>query len=217
METAKPKEGMSQQPGMTSANNFRRPIRKIILGGLLILIAIWLFMPNTAAWEEEVQLFDGRVLRITQKRRYESAYNGHNYSPHIVREAWIRFNLPELGDREIEWHENLIAMRFDVIEGKPLIVAYPPTALEFEQYGKPQPAYLGFRYENGNWQRIGFKEIPTSQYDANLVIQSHVPRHARPLTLKLKDGKEFNGNPDISKCSKRIYLDPRCNYWGGRV
>jgi hypothetical protein len=160
----------------------------------------------TAEWQEEVQLSDGRVVEITQQRQYEEAYDGHGRST-IVRDAWIRFRLPETDFKEVVWHEQLIGMRFDVVDGKPFIVAYPATGREFDRYGKPIPAYLGYRYENGQWRRVPFAEIPESQYDFNLVAERILPQGMTRLSLMEKNSKQFNGDSFISTRYKRI--DPR--------
>lgn len=185
----------------------RRKHRRSILWLVFLLFVIWLIRDERASWDEEVQLSDGRVITITQKRRYGSVYDGNSFGSHVVRESWIWLRLPELGDQEIEWRENLIPMRLDVVDGKPFIVAYPATGKEFDQYKQPRPAYLAFRYETDHWQRVGFHEIPKSQYDANLVIEQFVPWLVRPMTLELKDGKEFNGKSGIYRKLKKI--DPQ--------
>lgn len=185
--------------------------RKSIRWLIFALLAVWLIRDERASWDEEVQLSDGRVITITQKRRYGSVYDGNSYGSHMVREAWIWLRLPEVGDQEIEWRENLIPMRLDVVDGKPFIVAYPATGEESRLYGNPSPPYLGFRYENRNWKQLAVPAIPLNQYDANLVTERFVPWRARPMTLKRKSSKEFNGNPDIAKGYK--HLDPELVGW----
>jgi hypothetical protein len=188
--------------------SYWRKHRKPILWLAFLLFAIWIIRDERASWDEEVQLSDGRVITITQKRRYGSVYDGNSYGSHVVREAWIWLRLPELGDQEIEWRENLISMRLDVVDGKLFIVAYPATGMEFRMYGKPLPMYLGFCFESGNWKRVAFHEIPKSQYDANLVTKRFVPWMARPMTLKRKASNEFNGNPSVASGYKRVDPDP---------
>lgn len=159
-----------------------------------------------AEWREEVQLSDGRIIEIIQKRHYEEGYDGNGRS-RVVRESWLRFTLPETGNREIVWHENLVPMRLDVYEGKPFIVAYPPTGREFDKYGKPKPSYLGFAYDKNQWRRVPYRDIPEIQYDANLVIKWHPPGDVQKITLALKNSKQFNNHPYVDKSLKRI--DPK--------
>jgi hypothetical protein len=178
-------------------------------------IAHELFRPEwfSAEWREEVQLSDGRVVEIVQQRRYEKAYAGDGSGKStIVRDAWIRFQLPETQYQEVVWHENLIPMRFDVAEGRPFIVAYPPTYREAIKYERPKPSYLGYIYKNNQWRRVDFSEIPESLYDFNLVAKQLMPEGVDRLILSEKNSKNFNGYPDISRCARRVNVAPSCTW-----
>lgn len=134
--------------------------KRLALG--LLLVAVPLVggcSDNTLTWTEEVRLLDGRVITVTQKRRIEE---------NIEREAWLTIKLPELGDKEIVWHENLQTMLLNVYQGRLYVVGKFPTEREVRLYGWPIPAYVGFRYDNGQWRRIQFNEIPEAIYDANM-------------------------------------------------
>ncbi|TAN48524.1 MAG: hypothetical protein EPN21_14685 [Methylococcaceae bacterium] len=158
-------------------------------------------------WPEEVQLSDGRIIEVTQKRRYEKSVHGI-----AAREAWLRFRLSETNFLEIEWHENLSPMRLDVLEGKPFIVAYPPTYREYVQYGRPKPAYFGFTYENSQWLRLPYANIPESQYDANLLIDNILPEGMTKMTLIDKNSKQFNNHRALGKCAKRVSEERICSW-----
>lgn len=140
---------------------------------------------NIGSWQEEVKLLDGRVITITQKRRYESVYTGSN-SGNLPREYWMIFKLPELGDKEITWHENLLPQVLNVYQGKLYVVGTPFTEVEFRQYGKPFPEYVPYRYEAGQWQRIPFNEIPEAIYETNLLIRNEPPSGAKFVTFAIK-------------------------------
>jgi hypothetical protein len=114
---------------------------------------------NTITWTEEVKLLDGRVITVTQKNRVEDR---------MPREFWLTFKLPELGDHEIEWHENLMPMVLNVYQDTIYVVGIPGTIIEYNQYGRPEPKYIGYRYDSGQWVRIPFGEIPTAIYDTNM-------------------------------------------------
>ena len=137
---------------------------------------------NAGSWQEEVKLSDGRVITVTQRRRYEGVYTGQDYGS-VVREAWLIFRLREFDRQDITWHENLKPRILNLHNGKLYIVGFPPTGLEFDQYGKPKPSYIGFRYENGKWQRIPFAEIPEAIYDTNLWIENLPPSKSGRVSL----------------------------------
>lgn len=129
---------------------------------------------DNRSWKEEVRLLDGRIITVTQKRRYQGAYDGQS-SGTVPREAWLTLKLPEFGDQEIVWHEQLEPRIVNIYEGKLYVVGCPPTGLEDHLYGKPRPPYIGFRYEAEGWQRIPFAEIPLAIYDTNLWIENEPP------------------------------------------
>jgi hypothetical protein len=132
---------------------------------------------NTGTWQEEVKLLDGRVITVTQKRRYEGR---------VPREHWLTFKLQEFGDQDISWHENLRPQVLNVYQGKLYVVGMPFTGQEFRMYGNPDPSYLGYRYEAGEWQRIPFDEIPLAIYDTNLLIANAPPNGAKFVTFAIK-------------------------------
>ncbi len=115
---------------------------------------------NTLTWQEEVKLLDGRVITVTQKRRYDT--------DKMPREAWLTFKLPEFSNQEIVWHENLEVQVLNVYQGKLYVVGSPHGLREFRQYGRPAPSYIGFRFDAGQWLRILFNEIPVAIYDTNM-------------------------------------------------
>ncbi|MHB8149559.1 MAG: hypothetical protein ACYDIB_05315 [Desulfobulbia bacterium] len=154
--------------------------------GLLVAIVIvgisldafgFLGFGNTLTWQEEVKLLDGRVITVTQKRRYEGK---------VPRESWLTFKLPEFGNKEITWHENLSPHVFNVHKGKIYVVGMPFTEREFRQYGRPKPSYLGYRYEAGKRQLIPFKEIPEEIYDTNLLIANDSPNGVKAVSFAIK-------------------------------
>ncbi|MCC6212322.1 MAG: hypothetical protein IT513_14900 [Burkholderiales bacterium] len=168
---------------------------------------------DTAEWQEEVKLYDGRVVTVMQKRRYESAYAGGSvHLSQIVREAWIKVKLAETGNKEIEWHENLIPRRLDAWKGNLVIVGDPPTSLEYDKYGKQEPIQIALKYKDGSWQRMKFEEIPREIYDTNLVVKHRLPAGMTFLTLVEKESRQFNGDPYLSKESMTI-VPMRSNFY----
>jgi hypothetical protein len=157
---------------------------------------------NTLTWQEEVKLLDGRVITVTQKRRYESAYNGHNVG-NIPREVWVTFKLPEFGEKEIVWHEKLKPHVLNLYQGGLYLVATPPSGREFIQYGSPKPGYVQFKYDGIKWQRIGFNEIPEAVYDTNMLTANAPGSGGR---VSLADKIEEMKNDRIPNSEKR--LDP---------
>lgn len=185
-------------------------LKKCISWGVMMgIFALLGGCNSTFTWQEEVKLSDGRVITVTQKRRYEGAYNGQNYGV-IPREAWLTFRLPEFGNQDITWHENLKPWILNLHEGKLYVVGWPPTRLEFDLYGKQRPPYIGFLYENGQWRRITLTEIPDAIYDTNLWIEN-VPTH-KAEQVSLNDKAEEMRNPELDRSRKRIDPTYKTNF-----
>lgn len=174
---------------------FKRITFGLVLAGVPIMGGCGSHAAET--WREEVKLLDGRVITILQKRRYDNEK--------MPREFWLSFNLPEFGNQDISWHENLVPRVLNVHEGKLYVVGWPWTRVEYLQYGSPKPPFLGFRYEAGQWQRIPFNEIPQAIYDTNLLIKTEPPRDMKFASFAMK-GEEI-ANERLRDFQKRI--DPK--------
>jgi len=165
--------------------NIAKDIRYVILSIVLVSMPMLGGCSDSKSWKEEVKLQDGRVITITQKRRYESVYTGSN-TGNLPREFWLTFKLPEFGDKEITWHENLMPQVLNVYQGKLYVVGTPFTEREFRQYGKPYPEYVPYRYDAGQWQRIAFTEIPVAIYDTNMWIDIEPENNSKFISLAIK-------------------------------
>ena len=164
---------------------------------------------NTMTWQEEVKLLDGRTITVTQKRRYEGVYTGQNFGS-VPREAWLTVKLPEFGNEEITWNENLVPRIVNVFNGQLYVVGWPPTGQEFYQYGKPKPSYIGFKYESKKWIRIPFVEIPESIYDTNLWIENNPPNKSGRVSLTDKADEILDRRLD--KDLKRVDPNYKSNF-----
>lgn len=187
---------------MKNAINLKRmPVILIRALSILILGGSMSGCADTLTWQEEVKLSDGRVIVVTQKRRYESVYTGQDFGS-AVREVWLTFKLPEFGDKDIVWREKLKPRILNLHNGKLYIVGFPPTGREFDLYGKPKPSYIGFRYQAGSWLRIPFAEIPVAIYDTNMWIENAPPNKSGRISLADK-AKEMQ-DQELDKLHKRI-------------
>ena len=149
-----------------------------------------------AVWSEEVRLSTGETIVIVQKRRFEFAYAGGVAGPSpIVREAWISIALPATSPQIIAWHENLLPMSLDVVDGKLYVLSYPPTRREFVQYNKPLPAYLLHIWSDQGWQLLPLEKLPSSLKSANLLIARRPPPDIEYMDLITKNSAKFNGDP----------------------
>jgi hypothetical protein len=163
-------------------------------------------------WQEEVKLNDGRVIVVTQKKRCEGMYTGGSYASCIAREAWVTINLPEFSAQPIVWHEHLFAITVNIHNGRLYVIGCPPSEREYHLYVSPEPDYVGFVWNNGQWKRIPFKEIPEAIYDTNMFLGAIPPSGTTYLTVEKKESKEMRGSPTLVKELKRIDPAYRTNF-----
>ena len=148
---------------------------------------------NTLTWTEEVKLLDGRVITVTQRNRVEED---------VSREFWLTFKFAEFGNQEIVWHENLLPIVLNISQNRLYVVGIPFTTREFRQYGRPNPAYLGYRYEAGQWKQLSFKEIPEAIYDVNLYFDNMALYRLKHISIA--DKVEMMKDESYRPPSKRI-------------
>lgn len=131
---------------------------------------------HTMRWKEEVKLHDGQVIVL--ERFYHlggyPAIESHNRSP---LDETLTFSLP--GSRnEIVWKtefnngpepNSLGPLLLDMVEGIPYLATSPAGCIAYNKWGRPNPPYILFKYENGAWQRIPLEAFPSALVHSNLM------------------------------------------------
>ena len=185
-------------------NHLQKPLRILLA---MIATTQLVACSRTVEWKEEVQLNDGRVIVVTQKKRCEGGdFTAKTGATCIAREAWLTIKLPEFSDKEILWHESLDPMVVNIHQGRLYVVGAPPHTLEFRAYGATNPPYFGFVWEGNAWKRIPFAEIPVAIYDANMLIASIPMTRTDYLLLAQKNSPEENGA--LTKPAPLHRIDP---------
>lgn len=157
-------------------------------------------------WQEEVHLNDGRVITVKQKWRCDRIgkdNTGKEYCA-TMRESWLTFRLPEFSNQDIEWNEQLWPLVLNVDKGQLYIVGIADGG-EFLIYGKPQPPYVGYRWDVNQWHRIPFGEIPEAIYKTNMATE--LPPSQSPRLFKLEAKDKSNSDPTLSKSYRRVLPD----------
>ncbi|HEX3912704.1 MAG TPA: hypothetical protein VHW71_04290 [Steroidobacteraceae bacterium] len=137
------------------------------------------------SWKEEVKLNDGRVIVVKQKRLAEGE---------VPREEWLTIPLPEFDVNPIVWHEHLIPLILNIDHRILYIVGIPPTGREIRLYGCPEHGAVGFKWQNGQWIRIPFGDIPLNIYSTNMLINNFPPKGTSLLTILEKSSRSLNGD-----------------------
>ena len=160
---------------------------------------------STFEWKEEVQLQDGRVIVVTQKRRYERVYDG-NSTGDITRESWLTFSLPESENKVVVWNEKLKPRILNIDQGKIYVVGWPPTSREFDLYGKVKPGWICFVLSDGKWERISLNQVPKTIWGTNLLLGGKPKNDLTFISLIQKKSKEMNGDHRYDSDTK--YINP---------
>ncbi|WHZ22881.1 MAG: hypothetical protein OJF47_001993 [Nitrospira sp.] len=130
------------------------------------------------SWQEEVLLHDGRKLVVERSQSYGGGHEIGQPSP--IKEHSIAFMLPESGKR-ITWTSeydeslggtNLKPLALHILKNTPYIVVTPNLMLSYNKWGRPNPPYVFFKYEDGGWKRIGIETFPPEFKNINLVIST---------------------------------------------
>lgn len=128
----------------------------VLMGSVLVVGLItwfaWRWHDNRyPTWREEVQLLDGRIIVITQKRR--------EYANYGSAESWVTFSLPEMGGKRT-WHSYLKPMRIDVYGGKVYAIGRPRGILQYEFYGFPRHYLVAFEWNGTEFSRMPVLSVP---------------------------------------------------------
>lgn len=194
-------------PGNAQSNAFpspgnrevTSPSRRAVLGGiagvsLALINTACSKTPEPSVWDEEVQLADGRVIVVRQKRSSESLYDGDrvNIQPTL---GYLKFLLPEIQSTPIEWGDKFMPLILNVHEGAVYVAGSPFIGRQFQEFKRPRSGWVVQRYNPSSkkWERIPASKTPEPIRNTNLVIDRVPKPELKLLTLAIKASKDFNG------------------------
>lgn len=172
----------------------RSIITSIGMTTLIVLVLICIFgcaagflgIGNTASWKEEALLHDGSKIIVERWQKHGGSHEP-GQKPGISDQS-ITFTMPGT-NKTIKWEDeasdelgghanfNLVALHF--MNSTPYIITTPDLCLSYNKWGRPNPPYVIFKYENKKWKRIELSEMPAAFKDINLVI--NVLKHEEKL------------------------------------
>jgi hypothetical protein len=159
-------------------------LKKISLLGMLFMVGVsmnadaGLFGLGGTSWKEEVLLHDGQKIIVKRSQSYGGRREIGQKPP--IKEHTISFMLPG-SNKPITWTSeygedlgrtnfNLLALH--VLNGIPYIIAEPNLSLSYKKWGRPNPPYVFFKYDDSVWRRIPLEELPIEFENINLVIST---------------------------------------------
>ncbi|MDX1253601.1 MAG: hypothetical protein IDH49_15385 [Gammaproteobacteria bacterium] len=150
----------------------------ILMMGVSMSAGAGLFGFGGETWKEEVLLHDGRKIIVERTVERGGRHEMGQKPPY--KEQSLRFTLPGT-KQEIIWEDrysedvgsaNFLPMALDMAKGIPYIVAYPMGCLSYNKWGRPNPPYVIFKYQNRAWERIPLQELPVEIKTPNLIFSS---------------------------------------------
>jgi hypothetical protein len=127
------------------------------------------------SWKEQALQYDGSVIIVKRFQSYGGRGEIGQGAP--IRDYRLIFTLPGAG-QPIEWESdysedvgraNLHPLALHVLNGTPYVITEPNLCLAYNKWGRPNPPYVIFKHDGGQWQRIPVGQLPPEFKDMNLV------------------------------------------------
>jgi hypothetical protein len=156
----------------TTEPNGRQAARWIITSLALLLLVSGLGAYSdgrkTVEWKQEVPLNDGRVVVLERISKQTGTLFPENVS--MEYEQTLTFVHPDTQER-IRWTlpKGLQPAALYFEEKTPYYLLKAYTVADFNTWGCPNPPWLVYRYEKGEWNRVPFEQLPAKIAMRNLI------------------------------------------------
>lgn len=171
----------------------------VILGATMDAFG-FLGFGDSVSWQEEVLLHDGQKIIVERSQNLGGYPTIESQERITLEEEWV-FPVPGTG-KKISWKTGfrtppqgpcLMLVLIDFSRGIPYIATAPAGCISYNHWGRPNPPYVFFKYDSGNWQRIPLEEFPAELKEVNVVVGRPDPVHRSGL-LSIATIKEENRN-----------------------
>ena len=161
-----------------------RMLKQVAALGLLLTMGMsmsaeaGLFGFGGTSWKEEVLQNDGSKIIVERSVERGGRHELGQEPP--IKEQSLSFTMPGMGD-QVTWKDNFsedvgsanfLPMLLDVKEGVAYLIAYPMGCLSYNKWGRPNPPYVVFKYQDKDWKRIPLQELPPEIKTPNLIFSS---------------------------------------------
>ena len=159
---------------MSTRNRLLRIISTI---GLVFSLVVSMSACSTS-WKEEVQLHDGSKIIVERSVDRGGRHEIGQQSP--IKNQSLSFTLPSTNEK-VKWEDNFtqdvgganfLPMLLETRKDTAYLVVNPMGCLSYNKWGRPNPPYVVFKYQNKEWKRIPLQEIPTEIQTPNLIFSS---------------------------------------------
>ena len=129
-------------------------------------------------WKEEVLLHDGAKIIVTRTVKRGGRHEIGQKSSY--QEQSLSFSMPVTGQR-VTWEDhysedvgsaNFLPMLIDIYSDSPYLVVSPMGCLSYNKWGRPNPPYVIFKYQDKAWIRIQLQDLPAEIKTPNLIFSA---------------------------------------------
>jgi hypothetical protein len=130
------------------------------------------------SWQEEVLLHDGSKIIVSRSASRGGRHEIGQQPP--IKEQRLTFTLHSTHEK-VTWEDNFtedvgganfLPMALDIRDGVAYLVVKPMGCLSYNKWGRPNPPYVIFKYQNKEWKRITLPELPAEITMPNLIPSS---------------------------------------------
>ncbi len=131
-----------------------------------------------SSWKEEVLLHDGQRLIVERTVERGGRREVGQHPP--IRQQSLTFTIPG-SQKKVAWTDpfapdhgtaSFLPMLLEAREGVAYLVAHPMGCLSYNKWGRPNPPYVVFKYQEMEWSRIALQELPLEFRSPNLIFSS---------------------------------------------
>jgi hypothetical protein len=166
-------EGCGMNKG-ARMKNWLLGISLMILGGGMSACA----MGGKTSWKEEVLLHDGSKIVVERSVERGGKHELGQRPP--IKAQSLTFTPPGANE-SVTWEDNFtqdvgganfLPMQLEIRKDTAYLVAYPMGCQSYNKWGRPNPPYVVFKYQDNSWQRISLQELPVEFKTPNLIFSS---------------------------------------------
>lgn len=130
------------------------------------------------SWKEEVLLHDGQKIVVGRSVERGGRHEIGQQPP--IKEQSLGFTLPGT-NVNVTWKSpysvdiglaDFQPLSLDIFQETAYVVTVPVGCLSYNKWGRPNPPYIVFKYQNNTWNRIALQELPAKIKTPNLIFSS---------------------------------------------
>lgn len=156
-------------------------------------------------WKEEVLFPDGRRMVVERSQVRGGRHAVGQELP--VKSQKIQFVMPDKNE-DITWKSDYseaagqVALRpigVYIVEKIPYIVATATSCGSYNEWKRPNPPYVIFKYGKNGWMNISISDLPANIESPNLILATY---ESRDSNIKIKSG--FISADEVAKINELV-------------